>query len=108
MSSQSDKVKALGYEVAGVSEAPKAEDGTDRDGFWTVYSVQGFGLDLLVREDDDDVWASLLDKDAHAERVKQDGETVEEVYERREAAERERLTAEGKPLGALEVPDGPA
>jgi hypothetical protein len=68
-------LQALGYDVAESARAPKAADGTDKDGFWVYYAVKGFGVEMVVREDDDDVWANLLDREAHAERVRQDNET---------------------------------
>jgi hypothetical protein len=97
-------LKKLGYDVVESAKAPKAADGTDKDGFWTYYAVEGFGIEMVLREDDD-AWASLLDADLHAERVRQDGETETETLERLAAEERERLVAEGKPLGALGVDD---
>lgn len=97
--SKKTAAKRLGYEVEEAALAPKAADGSDADGFWTTYRVRGFGLDLLIREDDADVWASLLDKHAHAERKRQHGETLEQTRDRLHAAERKRLKAEGLPLG---------
>jgi hypothetical protein len=42
-------------------------------GMTTVYRVEGFGLSMLVAEDDADTIASLADKKAHAERAAQHG-----------------------------------
>lgn len=91
----------LGYEVVRAAFAPRAEDGSADEGFYSYYRVTGFGLDVTPREDETETWTSLLDKDAHAERVQQDGETTSETADRLAAAERERLIAEGRPLGAL-------
>jgi hypothetical protein len=95
----------LGYEVTRAAFSPRAEDGSADDGFYSYYRVKGFGLDIQPREDEAETWESLLRPEAHEERVRQDGETLEETQQRLMVAERERLIEEGKPLGAMEEAD---
>lgn len=45
-----------------------------------VYNIQGFGLSMMVRSDDNSVLESLLV--THSERVQQSKESLEETQER--------------------------
>jgi hypothetical protein len=75
-------IEKLGYEVG---EAFRVEaDGAEV----VVYRVDGFGLSMMVRNDDAEVLRSLADPGAQAEREQQEEETPDET--------RERWIAEGK------------
>jgi len=62
-----DQLIMLGYRVEMAHEV----EGT------TVWFVEGFGMSIYVRGDDEEVLAALAD--GHAEREKQQGETTEET-----------------------------
>lgn len=61
------QLSALGYDVS--LSSPSYTDG--KRSVPAVYFVRGFGVELYVRGDDAETWASLLDQDAHAVRVDQ-------------------------------------
>ena len=56
-----DELREMGYTV-GV-----AHEGED----YTAYRVEGHGISLMLNDKDEDSWNSLLDKEAHDERVRQ-------------------------------------
>lgn len=71
---------ALGYDVGFAVKA----------GDVYVFHIEGHGITLYLRDDDVDGWASVLDRDAHAERALQhversEGKTYGEILARQEA-----------------------
>jgi hypothetical protein len=56
-----EKLREMGYTV-GV-----AHEGED----YTAYRVEGHGISLMLNEDDEDSWNSIMDQEAHDERVRQ-------------------------------------
>jgi hypothetical protein len=64
-------LESLGYEVGLSAEIPTPERVV------RSYYIDGHGVQTYLRDDDQDGWDSMADKDAHDERVKQIKEAVE-------------------------------
>jgi hypothetical protein len=67
-----NQVEGLGYDVTISTESYEGKDSND-DAITSknIYYVKGFGIGMLVREDNNDAWDNLLNPEAHASRVLQ-------------------------------------